>query len=44
VGEWALSTQFSVTDEFLKKWADAQNLIYSQKQSAGWLVRSSALT
>jgi hypothetical protein len=38
VGEWALSTQFNATDDFLKKWADAQKLAYSQ--GAGWLVRS----
>lgn len=36
VGEWALSTQFNATDDFLKKWADAQKLAYSQ--GAGWLV------
>ncbi|KAI9440858.1 glycoside hydrolase family 5 protein [Lactarius indigo] len=35
VGEWALSTQFNATDEFLRKWADAQKLVYSQ--DAGWL-------
>ena len=34
--EWALSTQFSATDEFLKKWADAQKYAYSK--GAGWLV------
>jgi len=37
-GEWALSTQFNATDEFLCKWADAQKLMYSQ--SAGWLFWS----
>jgi len=37
VGEWALSTQFDATDAFLKQWADAQKLIYGQKQSAGWI-------
>ncbi|KAH9958846.1 glycoside hydrolase family 5 protein [Russula dissimulans] len=36
-GEWALSTQFNATDDFLQKWADAQKLVYSQGQSAGWL-------
>jgi glucan endo-1,6-beta-glucosidase len=36
-GEWALSTQFNATDDFLRKWADAQKLVYSR--SAGWLVR-----
>lgn len=35
VGEWALSTQFNATDDFLRKWADAQKLVYSQ--DAGWL-------
>ncbi|KAI0249698.1 glycoside hydrolase family 5 protein [Lactifluus subvellereus] len=35
VGEWALSTQFDATDDFLRKWADAQKLAYSQ--GAGWL-------
>ncbi|KAI9446884.1 family 5 hypothetical beta glucosidase from glycoside dehydrogenase [Russula earlei] len=34
-GEWTLSTQFSATDDFLKKWADAQKLKYSE--SAGWI-------
>ncbi|KZT39279.1 family 5 hypothetical beta glucosidase from glycoside dehydrogenase [Sistotremastrum suecicum HHB10207 ss-3] len=34
-GEWALSTQFDASDDFLKKWADAQKLTYSQ--GAGWL-------
>ncbi|KAI0258700.1 glycoside hydrolase family 5 protein [Gloeopeniophorella convolvens] len=34
-GEWALSTQFNATDDFLRKWADAQKLVYSQ--GAGWL-------
>ncbi len=35
-GEWALSTQFSASDDFLVKWADAQKLAYSQGQ--GWIV------
>jgi hypothetical protein len=35
VGEWALSTQFNATEDFLPKWADAQKLLYSQ--DAGWL-------
>ena len=35
-GEFALSTQFNATDDFLRKWADAQKLMYSQ--DAGWLV------
>lgn len=38
VGEWALSTQFNATGDFLKKWADAQKLAYSQ--GAGWLFWS----
>jgi hypothetical protein len=38
-GEWALSTNFNATDEFMCKWADAQKLKYSE--SSGWLVRSS---
>ena len=36
VGEWAISTNFNATDDFLRKWADAQKLAYSQ--GAGWLV------
>jgi len=35
VGEWALSTNFNATDDFMKKWADAQKQAYSP--SAGWL-------
>jgi hypothetical protein len=35
-GEFSLATQFNATDEFLRKWADAQKLMYIQ--SAGWLV------
>ncbi|KAJ7777399.1 glycoside hydrolase family 5 protein [Mycena metata] len=34
-GEWGLPTQFTATDAFLFKWADAQKLAYSQ--GAGWL-------
>ncbi|KAH9851872.1 glycoside hydrolase family 5 protein [Lenzites betulinus] len=34
-GEWGLPTQFTATDDFLFKWADAQKLAYSQ--GAGWL-------
>ncbi|KAL0953905.1 hypothetical protein HGRIS_005072 [Hohenbuehelia grisea] len=34
-GEWALSTQFKASDEFLFKWADAQKLAYSA--SKGWI-------
>ena len=40
-GEWALPTQFSASDEFLFKWADAQKLAYSQSQ--GWIVSASPL-
>ncbi|KAG6880856.1 hypothetical protein C0993_003976, partial [Termitomyces sp. T159_Od127] len=32
---WALPTQFSASDEFLYKWADAQKRAYSQ--GAGWI-------
>lgn len=35
-GEWAISTNFNATDEFMCKWADAQKLKYSE--SSGWLV------
>lgn len=35
-GEWGLPTQFEATDEFLKKWADAQKIAYGK--GAGWLV------
>ncbi|KAI0332704.1 glycoside hydrolase family 5 protein [Cubamyces sp. BRFM 1775] len=34
-GEWGLPTQFSATDDFLYKWADAQKLAYSQGK--GWI-------
>ncbi|GLB41591.1 putative glycosyl hydrolase 5 (cellulase A) family protein [Lyophyllum shimeji] len=34
-GEWALPTQFPATDEFLRKWADAQKRAYSM--GAGWI-------
>ncbi|KAL1718108.1 glycoside hydrolase superfamily [Schizophyllum commune] len=34
-GEWGLPAQFSATDEFLVKWADAQKLAYTQ--GAGWI-------
>ncbi|KAJ7500884.1 glycoside hydrolase family 5 protein [Mycena galericulata] len=34
-GEWGLPTQFVANDTFLKQWADAQKLAYSQ--DAGWL-------
>jgi hypothetical protein len=34
-GEWALSTNFNATDAFLKNWADAQKMAYSQ--GAGWI-------
>ena len=34
--EWSLATEFSATDEFLKKWADAQKFSYGK--GAGWFV------
>ncbi|KAH9479277.1 Glucan endo-1,6-beta-glucosidase B [Psilocybe cubensis] len=34
-GEWALSTQFSASDTFLRKWADAQKFSYGK--GAGWI-------
>lgn len=34
-GEWGLPTQFNATDDFLRDWADAQKLAYSQ--GGGWL-------
>ncbi|KAK0501699.1 glycoside hydrolase family 5 protein [Armillaria luteobubalina] len=34
-GEWALTTQFTASDEFLIKWADAQKLAYTK--GAGWI-------
>jgi hypothetical protein len=34
--EWSLATEFSATDEFLKKWADTQKLTYGK--GAGWFV------
>ncbi|KAF8493036.1 glycoside hydrolase family 5 protein [Russula emetica] len=37
-GEFSLATQFNATDDFLRKWADAQKLMYSQ--NAGWLFWS----
>lgn len=46
-GEWGLPTEFSATDEFLQKWADAQKIAYGK--GAGWLywnfkIEISALT
>lgn len=35
-GEWSLATQWTPTDEFLVKWADAQKRAYAQ--DAGWIV------
>ncbi|KAH9991164.1 hypothetical protein BJV77DRAFT_946662, partial [Russula vinacea] len=29
-GEFSLATQFNATDKFLRKWADAQKLMFSQ--------------
>lgn len=40
-GEWALSTQFDASDDFLRDWADAQKLAYSKGQ--GWIVRRFSL-
>ncbi|KIM51922.1 glycoside hydrolase family 5 protein [Scleroderma citrinum Foug A] len=37
-GEWAISTNFDPTDEFLNDWADAQKWVYSK--SAGWIFWS----
>jgi len=37
-GEWAISTNFNATDEFLNQWADAQKMMYSQ--SSGWIFWS----
>ncbi|KAL4266664.1 glycosyl hydrolase 5 (cellulase A) family protein [Pleurotus pulmonarius] len=37
-GEWALSTQFDASDDFLRDWADAQKLAYSKGQ--GWIFWS----
>ncbi|KAF8651858.1 hypothetical protein AX16_004632 [Volvariella volvacea WC 439] len=34
-GEWSLATQFSASDAFLRRWADAQKLQYSK--DAGWI-------
>ena len=34
--EWSLATEFSATNEFLKKWADAQKFVYGK--GAGWFV------
>jgi hypothetical protein len=34
-GEWAITTNFNATDEFLYKWADAQKLAYSKGK--GWV-------
>ncbi|KAK0457249.1 glycoside hydrolase family 5 protein [Desarmillaria tabescens] len=37
-GEWSLSTQFTATDEFLYKFADAQKLAFTK--GAGWIFWS----
>ncbi|KAL5513348.1 hypothetical protein ACEPAH_3747 [Sanghuangporus vaninii] len=37
-GEWSLATQWTPTDEFLMKWADAQKRAYSE--GAGWMFWS----
>ncbi|SJL16057.1 uncharacterized protein ARMOST_19572 [Armillaria ostoyae] len=34
-GEWSLITQFTPTDDFLYKWADAQKLAFTK--GAGWI-------
>ncbi|KAF9466200.1 glycoside hydrolase family 5 protein [Collybia nuda] len=34
-GEWGLPTQFTASDSFLRKWADAQKFSYSK--GAGWI-------
>ncbi|TRM58757.1 glycoside hydrolase superfamily [Schizophyllum amplum] len=34
-GEWGLPTQFAATEEFLRRWADAQKLAYTK--GAGWI-------
>ena len=36
VGEWYLGTEFNTTDDFYKKFGDAQKYAYSQ--GAGWIV------
>lgn len=40
-GEWGLPTQFTATDDFLFKWADAQKLAYSKGK--GWVVSAAML-
>src|SRR6266404_3065160 len=37
VGEWSLYTEFNMTDDFPRKWADAQKMMYSQ-DAGGWCV------
>ncbi|KAL5492617.1 hypothetical protein ACEPAI_4064 [Sanghuangporus weigelae] len=37
-GEWSLATQFEPSDDFLKKWADAQKKAYSAGK--GWIFWS----
>jgi len=34
-GEWALATEFTTDDTFIKRWADAQKMAYSA--GAGWI-------
>ncbi len=41
-GEWGLPTQFTATDDFLFKWADAQKLAYSKGK--GWVVSAAMLS
>ncbi|KAJ7713022.1 hypothetical protein B0H14DRAFT_3017334 [Mycena olivaceomarginata] len=37
--EWGLPVQFETTDDFLRDWADARKLAYSQ--CAGWIIEES---
>jgi hypothetical protein len=34
--EWSLATQFTASNDFIKKWADAQKFVYGM--GAGWIV------
>lgn len=35
-GEWAISTNFNATDDFMRQWGDAQKSVYGK--SSGWIV------
>jgi len=35
IGEWSLATQFTASNDFIKKWADAQKFVYGM--GAGWI-------